>query len=132
MSYQNRPRAFNNTTNMLKVHSEIAFLIIVLNSGSAKLLGNRAITIIHTYILCQMNVQQKVKNIQIIYLMTRKYLECSRSRIFYKICFKFEFYIFGLTSSAEAGRLTQQKPEMRFTTYQNVEAASNSYLFCGP
>ena len=43
MSYQNRPRAFNNTTNMLKVDSEIAFLIIVLNSGSAKLLGNKSI-----------------------------------------------------------------------------------------
>ena len=64
--------------------------------------------------------------------MTRKYLECSRSRIFYKICLKFEFYIFGLTSSAEAGRLTQQKPEMRLTTYQNVKAASNSCLFGGP
>ena len=34
--------------------------------------------------------------------------------------------------SAEAGRLTQQKPEMRLTTYQNVKAASNSRLFDGP
>ena len=58
MSYQNRPRAFNNTTNMLKVDSEIAFLIIVLNSGSAKLLGNN---IIHTYILFQIECAAKSK-----------------------------------------------------------------------
>ena len=54
MSYQNRPRAFNNTTNMLKVDSEIAFLIIVLNSGSARLLGN-------TYILFQIECAAKSK-----------------------------------------------------------------------
>ena len=63
MSYQNRPRAFNNTTNMLKVDSEIAFLIIVLNSSSTKLLGNKAITycIIHTYILFQIECAAKSK-----------------------------------------------------------------------
>ena len=60
MSYQNRPRAFNNTTNMLKVDSENAFLIIVLNSGSARLLGNRAI--IHKYILFQIECAVKSKN----------------------------------------------------------------------
>ena len=63
MSYQNRPRAFNNTTNMLKVDCENAFLIIVLNSGSARLLGNRAIrSIIHKYILFQIECAVKSKN----------------------------------------------------------------------
>ena len=55
MSYQNRPRAFNNTTNMRKVDSEIAFLIIVLNSGTAKLLGS------NTYILFQIECAAKSK-----------------------------------------------------------------------
>ena len=59
MSYQNRPCAFNNTTNMLKVDSKIAFLIIVLSSGSDKLLGNKAIS--YTYILFQIECAAKSK-----------------------------------------------------------------------